>query len=68
MSIQTELTRINNNIKNAFAACRNAGVSVAANATSNDLTTAINAVANMDIDCGTFTDTTSGAAIDGGTF
>ena len=68
MSIQSEITRIKNNITSALSVCAAAGVSVAADANSDDLPSAVTSLANSDIDCGTFTDTASGAAVDAGTF
>lgn len=68
MSIQSEISRITNNIRNAFSICVSAGVDVAAGANSDELPAAVEALANSDIDCGTFTDTVSGAAVDAGTF
>lgn len=67
MSIQSEITRIKNNIKSALDVCKSEGVSVASTATSNDLPAAVQALANSDIDGGTFGEATT-SSVDGGTF
>ena len=67
MSIQSEIARIKNNIKNALAICASGGVNVSANANSNDLPAAVEALANADIDGGTFGEAAT-SSVDGGTF
>lgn len=70
MSIQSEITRIRNNIQNTLSVIRNAGVTVASDASSDQLPDLVAELASKgegDIDCGAFTDTAA-ESIDGGTF
>lgn len=46
MSIQSEINRINNNVQDSLDVCRDAGVSVASDANSNDLPGATRALAS----------------------
>lgn len=67
MSIQSQITRIKNNVQNSLAICKANGVSVASGANSNALPAAVEALANGDIDGGVFGETAT-ASIDGGSF
>lgn len=67
MSIQSEIARIKNNVQSSLAICKANGVTVTSGANSNALPAAVEALANADIDGGTFGETAT-ASVDGGTF
>lgn len=68
MSIQSEITRISNNIKNALNIIKSAGISVADSANSDNLPGLVDELANADIDCGGFSDAATTGDIDAGAF
>lgn len=67
MSIPAQIERIRDNVQRALAVCAAAGIDVAAEATSDHLPSAVEALANADIDCGFFTESMA-SATDLGTF
>ena len=67
MSIQSQITRIKNNVQSALAIIREVGITVAGSANSDSLPELVDELAYSNIDGGSFTETAAGT-VDGGSF
>lgn len=67
MSIQSQITRIKNNVQNVLTIIREYGLPVVDGANSDSLPGLVEELANGGIECGSFTESAYGT-VDGGSF
>ena len=66
MSIQSEITRIANNVRQSFTLLTEAGIDVSSTANSDNLPDLIFDLAHTVVDCGMFGETETGTVFDCG--